>query len=59
MRRAMTMLTREQATLAQVAETVGYGSEAALSGAFKRMTGVSPGAYGRAARERSAEASSR
>jgi transcriptional regulator GlxA family with amidase domain len=58
MRRAMAMLSREQATLAQVAEAVGYGSEAALSGAFKRLTGVSPGAYGRSARERSVDANS-
>jgi AraC-like DNA-binding protein len=50
MRRAMSMLSREQATLAKVADSVGYGSEAALSAAFKRVAGVAPGAYGRSAR---------
>ena len=47
MRRAMTLLRGEQATLARVAESVGYGSEAALSAAFKRHTGSAPGAYRR------------
>jgi AraC-like DNA-binding protein len=49
MRRAMTMLRDEGATLAEVAEAVGYGSEAALSAAFKRHAGVAPGAFRRAA----------
>jgi AraC-like DNA-binding protein/mannose-6-phosphate isomerase-like protein (cupin superfamily) len=48
MRRAMTLLRDEQSTLARVAESVGYGSEAALSAAFKRHTGTPPGAYRRA-----------
>jgi AraC-like DNA-binding protein len=47
MRRAMTLLTEERATLARTAERVGYGSEAAFSAAFKRHTGMSPGAYRR------------
>ncbi len=44
-RHAMTMLMHEHATLARVAEAVGYGSEAALSAAFKRHMGLPPGAY--------------
>jgi AraC-like DNA-binding protein len=47
MRRAMTLLCDGNATLAVVAESVGYGSEAAFSAAFKRHTGVAPGAYAR------------
>ncbi|GAA0559119.1 hypothetical protein GCM10010390_71840 [Streptomyces mordarskii] len=31
--------------LASIAHTVGYGSESALSVAFKRVVGVSPGGY--------------
>jgi len=50
MRHAMTLLRDERATLAHVAERVGYGSEAALSAAFKRHTGTAPGAYAREAR---------
>jgi AraC-like DNA-binding protein len=53
MRRAMTMLKNHHVTLAKVAESVGYGSEAALSAAFKRVTGVPPGAYARSARQNS------
>jgi AraC-like DNA-binding protein len=34
-------------TLSEVAERVGYGSEAAFSHAFRRWTGVAPGAYRR------------
>jgi AraC-like DNA-binding protein len=43
----MTLLKDEHATLARVAHSVGYGSEAALSAAFKRHTGHAPGAYRR------------
>jgi AraC-like DNA-binding protein len=50
MRRAMALLKSERVTLAQVADSVGYGSEAAFSAAFKRVAAVSPGAYGRSAR---------
>jgi AraC-like DNA-binding protein len=32
-------------TVALIAHSVGYGSESALSVAFKRVTGMSPGAY--------------
>ena len=49
MRRAMTLLRDERATVASVAPRVGYGSEAALSTAFKRYTGLAPGAYRRTA----------
>jgi AraC-like DNA-binding protein len=38
-----------QASLARVAEAVGYETEAAFSKAFKRFVGESPGAYRRAA----------
>lgn len=47
MRHAMTLLADERISLAQVAESVGYGSEAAFSAAFKRHTGVPPGTYRR------------
>jgi AraC-like DNA-binding protein len=47
MRRAMTLLTEERATLARTAERVGYGSEASFSAAFKRHTGTTPGAFRR------------
>lgn len=50
MRRVMTMLRDDGATLARAAASVGYASEAALSAAFKRHTGVAPGAYRRAHR---------
>lgn len=33
------------ASLSQVAQQVGYGSDAAFSAAFKRATGHSPGQY--------------
>lgn len=47
MRLATTILRHEQASLAEVAARVGYGSEAAFSAAFKRWSGVSPGAHRR------------
>jgi AraC-like DNA-binding protein len=46
-RKAMTLLRAEQATVRKVAAQVGYGSEAALSAAFLRHTGTTPGAYRR------------
>lgn len=49
MRKAMTLLRVEHATVAKVASRVGYGSEAALSAAFLRHTGTTPGAYRREA----------
>ncbi|MCP4445065.1 MAG: AraC family transcriptional regulator [Myxococcales bacterium] len=38
-------LIREQANLAEVAERIGYSTEAAFSKAFKRFMGGAPGAY--------------
>jgi AraC-like DNA-binding protein len=39
---AATLLTSGSDSLAEIAEQVGYGSEAALSRAFKRQVGVAP-----------------
>jgi AraC-like DNA-binding protein len=36
---------REGKSLASIAESVGYGSDAAFNSAFKRLTGQSPGRY--------------
>jgi AraC-like DNA-binding protein len=41
-------LRRHDGTVAAIAHAVGYGSESALSTAFKRVTGSSPAAYRRA-----------
>ena len=49
MLKAMTLLRVERATVRKVATQVGYGSEAALSVAFLRHTGTTPGAYRRSA----------
>jgi AraC-like DNA-binding protein len=38
-------LRRDDGTVAAIAHAVGYGSESALSTAFKRITGLSPRAY--------------
>ena len=46
-RKAMTLLRAEHGTVRKVAAQVGYGSEAALSAAFLRHTGTTPGAYRR------------
>jgi AraC-like DNA-binding protein len=40
-------LRNGKASLAEIAERVGYGSEAALSRAFKRHVGVAPAHYRR------------
>ncbi len=45
MQLAASLLTGTTLTLADVAERVGYGSEAALSRAFKRLVGVAPSAW--------------
>jgi len=45
MQLAASMLSASQASLAEIAARVGYGSEAALSRAFKRSAGVSPSLY--------------
>ncbi|MFJ8129561.1 helix-turn-helix transcriptional regulator [Streptomyces hydrogenans] len=44
-------LRETDATLAIIARTVGYGSESALSVAFKRVMGIVPGDHRRRARE--------
>jgi AraC family transcriptional regulator, alkane utilization regulator len=53
MQKAASLLRDGQSTIAQIAEAVGYDSEAAFSKAFKRALGAAPGAYRRAARPRS------
>ncbi|MEY4577947.1 MAG: hypothetical protein RL701_2650, partial [Pseudomonadota bacterium] len=45
MQLAASLLTGTNQTLAEVADHVGYGSEAALSRAFKRLVGVAPSAW--------------
>ncbi len=45
MQLAASLLSGTSATIAEVADRVGYGSEAALSRAFKRMVGVAPSAW--------------
>lgn len=47
MQLAANLLRTTSAGLAEIAERVGYGSEAALSRAFKRSLGVAPAAYRR------------
>jgi len=50
MQRAAALLRDGKATLADIADRVGYESEAAFSKAFKRWVGAAPGAYRKAAR---------
>src|SRR5688572_2954502 len=50
MQKAAGLLRQSSATLADIAQRVGYDSEAAFSKAFKRAVGSAPGAYRRAAR---------
>jgi AraC-like DNA-binding protein len=45
---AASLLRTSTSSLAEVAERVGYGSEAALSKAFKRWVGLAPSSYRRA-----------
>jgi AraC-like DNA-binding protein len=45
MRRAETLLRNDHLTVAAVASQIGYGSESALSAAFVRYCGTTPGAY--------------
>ncbi|WP_333999748.1 AraC family transcriptional regulator [Burkholderia gladioli] len=49
MRLAKRALADEQASVAVLAERLGYASESAFSSAFKRVTGVAPSAYRREA----------
>ncbi|MGW2173924.1 AraC family transcriptional regulator [Streptomyces sp. NPDC001705] len=44
---AARLLRKDGTTLASIARSVGYGSESALSVAFKRVTGTTPGEYRR------------
>jgi AraC-like DNA-binding protein len=44
MHTAFASLQGGTATVAQLADELGYRSEAAFSRAFKRVTGISPGA---------------
>ena len=46
---ALDALRQEGATVAQLADRLGYRSEAAFARAFKRVNGVSPGAVKRLA----------
>jgi len=48
---AAVLLRSNRAGIAEIAERVGYGSEAALSRAFKRWVGVAPALYRRAGAE--------
>ncbi len=50
---AIAALKEEGATVGQLADRLGYRSEAAFSRAFKRIVGVSPGAIKRGDREQS------
>jgi AraC-like DNA-binding protein len=45
--RAANQLRTERASLSQVAESVGYKSDAVFAKAFRRVTGVAPGQYRR------------
>jgi len=45
---AASLLRSGKASLAEIADRVGYGSEAALSRAFKRQLGIAPALYRRA-----------
>lgn len=47
---AASLLLSSRASLAEIAERVGYGSEAALSRAFKRCVGIAPAGYRRGER---------
>ncbi|MEE3919348.1 helix-turn-helix transcriptional regulator [Micromonospora sp. BRA006-A] len=49
-------LRRPEDTIATIARAVGYGSESALSVAFKRVTGLRPGRTARPAASRSGAA---
>ena len=49
MRRTEALLRGNRLTIAAIAHQVGYGSESALSAAFTRYSGTTPGAYRRRA----------
>ena len=45
MQKAVVLLKQEERKLAEVAQAVGYESDAAFSKAFRRVVGVTPGQY--------------
>jgi AraC-like DNA-binding protein len=49
---AASLLRTTTVSLAEIADRVGYGSETALSRAFKRLVGVAPASYRQGARGR-------
>jgi len=53
--KAFELLEKSDATLEEIAGLIGYGSEAAFSTAFKRETGLAPGAYRRNQRDLAAD----
>jgi AraC-like DNA-binding protein len=55
MQKAAGLLREGRATLADIADRVGYESEAAFSKAFKRWVGSAPGAYRKAAKQAASE----
>jgi AraC-like DNA-binding protein len=57
MQLAASLLTGTTHGLAEIAEQVGYGSEAALSRAFKRLVGVAPADWRRGKRDQANSAS--
>jgi AraC-like DNA-binding protein len=58
MQLAATLLSSTSMTLAEIAERVGYGSEAALSRAYKRWVGVAPAEWRRGKRSETVLAAS-
>ena len=48
--RAGHLLRRSTTSIGEIADTIGYRSEAAFNKAFKRSVGVGPGAYRRVER---------
>jgi AraC-like DNA-binding protein len=59
MQLAASQLSSSNASLAEIAECVGYGSEAALSRAFKRLVGVAPALWRQGRRAASEDLTSR
>ena len=58
MQLAASLLAGTSLGLAEIAEQVGYGSETALSRAFKRLVGVAPADWRRGKRDEANSASS-
>jgi AraC-like DNA-binding protein len=57
MQLAASLLAGTSQSLAEIAEQVGYGSEAALSRAYKRWVGVAPAEWRRGKRSETSAAS--